>query len=235
MENKWLDSVIVAYKQFFGDTATIAMDIGTRDGDDAEFFREHLGASQIYAFDANPKAVAKTKEQYPDFQVFESAVSNYDGKTSFMAVDSGNKDVDGCSSIYAEKIVANQGNNFLGKYEEIEVDVIRMDSFLESQGLEESIIGVIKVDIEGFSYECIEGFGKYVKNVEIFHLETERESSHPNHKNNREVAKLMRRLGFALVDVSYEWGRGVQDQVWINKNLVSDASVLENFVEVSEI
>jgi len=231
MENKWLDSVIVAYKKYYGNVAPIVMDIGTRDGDDAQFFRERLEVSEVYAFDANPKAVAKTKEQYPDFKVFELAVSNYNGKTSFMAVDSGDRNVDGCSSIYAEKIVSNEGGNFEDKYQEIEVDVTRMDTFIETNNLNNSLISIVKVDIEGFTYECIEGFGDYVKNVLIFHLETEREATHPEHKNNIQVATLMRTLGFVLVDLSYEWGWGIQDQVWINKEIVVNQILFNNFVE----
>ena len=30
----------------------------------------------------------------------------------------------------------------------------------------------------------------------------------------------MEENGFALVDISYEWGWGIQDQVWVNKALV---------------
>jgi FkbM family methyltransferase len=233
MENRWLDSVIVAYKKYYGNVAPIVMDIGTRDGDDAQFFYERLEVSKVYAFDANPKAVAKTKEQYPDFKVFELAVSNYDGKTSFMAVDSGDRNVDGCSSIYAEKIISNEGGNFEDKYEEIEVDVTRMDTFLKKYKLDKSLISIVKVDIEGFTYECIEGFGDCVKNVLIFHLETERDATHPIHKNNIQVATLMRELGFVLVDLSYEWGYGIQDQVWVNKELVVNQSLFNRHVEPS--
>jgi FkbM family methyltransferase len=235
MENIWLDSVITEYKKYYGDFAPIIMDIGTRDGDDAQFFKENLNSLLVYAFDANPKAALATKEKYPEFDVFDLAVSNYNGTTTFMAVDTGDKNVDGCSSIYASKIVANEGNNFAGKYTEIETAVTRMDTFIEKAGLSNAVISIVKVDIEGFTYECIEGFGEYVKSVLVFHLETERTSTHPNHKDNLKVAELMHSLGFALVDVSYEWGWGIQDQVWINKALVLDQTLLDNFIETSEV
>lgn len=232
MENKWLDSVVENYQKFFNSGGGIVMDIGTRDGDDAEFLRQRLNAKTTYAFDANPVAVAKTKSTYPDFIVVETAVSDFNGKAKFLQVNSGDKNVDGCSSLDANKV--KNEPIFKGVSEEIEVDVIRMDKFIEDNGLQQSIIDVIKVDIEGYSFECVIGFGDYSKNVKIFHLETEREATHKNHKNNFTVAAKMRELGFILVDVSYEWGQGIQDQVWVNTNLVDNKDLLIGFVEVSE-
>ena len=68
-----MDSVIEAYRTYFGDTAQVVFDVGTRDGDDAEFLRENLHASQVYAIDANPAAVALTKKNYPNFEIIETA------------------------------------------------------------------------------------------------------------------------------------------------------------------
>jgi FkbM family methyltransferase len=232
VENIWLQSVVDNYRKFFGDgSVDVVIDIGTRDGDDAEFFREKLSAGRVIAIDANPLAVEKTKAKYPDFEVLESAISDVAGETTFYKIDSGNKDVDGCSSIYADKIVRE--GIFEGKYEVIDVQVRRMDSVLSDLGLWGKLVDVVKVDIEGFTYECVVGFGTQVGNVKVFHLETEKNATRPGHSGNVAVAKLMRQLGFALVDMSYEWGPGVQDQVWINKKL-ADADVLNQFSELRE-
>jgi FkbM family methyltransferase len=231
MENIWLQPVVDNYNKFFGGVADVVIDIGTRDGDDAEFLREKLSAEKVIAIDANPTAVEKTKAKYPEFVVVHTAVSDVSGETTFYKVDSGDKDVDGCSSIYADKIVREKV--FEDKYEVIDVQVTRMDALLRKVGLWGSIVDVVKVDIEGFTYECIVGFGRLVGNVKMFHLETEKNATHPNHKGNVAVAKLMRQLGFALVDLSYEWGPGIQDQVWVNRAL-ADGDVLREFQELRE-
>lgn len=231
MENIWLQPMVDNYKKFFGDVADVVIDIGTRDGDDAEFLREKLSAGKVVAVDANPVAVEKTKAKYPGFIVVHTAVSDVSGKTTFYKVDSGDKDVDGCSSIYADKILRE--SVFDGKYEVIDVQVTRMDALLRKVGLWGSIVDVVKVDIEGFTYECIVGFGAQVGNVKMFHLETEKNATRPDHKGNVAVAKLMRQLGFALVDLSYEWGPGIQDQVWINRKL-ANGDVLKDFQELRE-
>ena len=231
MENIWLQPVVDNYKKFFGDVVDVVIDIGSRDGDDAEFLREKLAAGRVIAIDANPVAVERTVAKYPEFEVIHTAVSDVSGETKFYKVDSGDKDVDGCSSIYADKIVRE--SVFDGKYEVIDVQVTRMDRILKDLGLWDKVVDVVKVDIEGFTYECVVGFGTQVGNVKVFHLETEKNATHPDHKGNVAVAKLMRQLGFALVDLSYEWGPGVQDQVWINRKL-ANGDVLNEFSELWE-
>ena len=75
---------------------------------------------------------------------------------------------------------------------------------------------VIKIDIEGYTYQALVGLGDIIWHTKIFHLETETRNLFDGHKNNLDVASYMQSKGFVLVDVSYEWGFGIQDQVWIN-------------------
>lgn len=213
MNNKWLEPAVEAYKKYFGNTANIIIDIGTRDGDDAEYFREKLDGKEVYAFDANPIAIEETKSRYPDFVVIERAVSNYDGTTKFSQILSEDKDLAGCSSIVRIHDVHGRGATA-----EIEVPVLRMDTFIKSIGLNK--IDIVKVDTEGFSFEVIDGFGEHIHNVKLFHLETETFNRHDGHKNNLEVKSFMESKGFELVDLSYQWGPTIEDQVWINHNLI---------------
>ena len=99
-----------------------------------------------------------------------------------------------------------------------------MDSLLQEENIF-SDIDIVKVDTEGFSYQVLEGFGDRIKNVKLFHLETETEPTHKEHKNNKEVAAFMEQKGFVLVDLSYEGsmglGKGIEDQVWVNPKLAT--------------
>ena len=97
MENIWLQPAVETYKQYFGGTAETIIDVGTRDGDDAEFLRQQLGGKYIYAIDANPIAVEATMDRYPEFEVFETAISNYNGTTSFVQIVSDRIDEAGSS------------------------------------------------------------------------------------------------------------------------------------------
>lgn len=214
MENKWLESAVDAYKEHFGDTANIIFDIGTRDGDDAEYFREKLNGSKIYAFDANPLAVAETKKRYPNFNVIESAVGSFTGQTSFTKIISDNVDEAGCSSME----VIHKFSNV--QYEKIIAPITRLDSFLAEQGMSGEIIDVIKIDTEGFSWEVLMGMGDVLKNVKLLHVETEKFERHPGHKNNVDIYNYLSNNNFLLVDLSYEWGPTIEDQVWINQRFM---------------
>jgi FkbM family methyltransferase len=213
-----LDSVIEAYRTHFGETAEIVFDIGTRDGDDAEFFREKLNASRVVAIDANPIAVEKTRAVYPEFEVIETAVSDFDGTVKFLQIISDDKDFAGTSSIDTNK--AND-EIFKGMTQTIEVPVIRMDNLLTDLGLGTSVVDVVKIDVESYTYETLIGFGSNLRKVKVFHLETERKYGRAGHRNNVQVAALMRSSGFYLYDLSYEWGPNIQDQVWVNSGLAT--------------
>jgi FkbM family methyltransferase len=214
MENIWLQPAVETYKQYFGGTAETIIDVGTRDGDDAEFLRQQLGGKYIYAIDANPIAVEATMDRYPEFEVFETAISNYNGTTSFVQIVSDRIDEAGSSSI--ENYSFFEG----ATYNTIDVNVIRMDKFIE-EFVSQDIIDFIKVDIEGYTYEFLEGLGKEINKVKMLHLETETFDRQEGHKNNNEVLNFMTNAGFLLAGVTYEWGPRIQDQVWINPNYIT--------------
>jgi FkbM family methyltransferase len=214
-ENKWLEPIVNKYKHFFGDKADVVFDVGSRDGDDAHYISNALSAKNVYAIDANPVAIKKIQKKHREFNIIETAVSDFDGETTFVQILSRDEDHAGSSSIQ------NYSHFDDAEYNTITVPVTRMDTLIESLGLEETIIDVMKVDIEGFTHECIAGMGKYVSNVKLFHLETETFYRHINHKNNNHVINIMLGNGFLLCDVSYQWGEGIQDQIWINPSYIN--------------
>lgn len=218
-ENQWLEPVISKYNQYFGDTATVIFDIGSRDGDDAKFLSDRLNGTDVYTIDANPIAARVIAKKHPDFKLFKTAVADYDGTTTFTQIVSEDIDEAGSSSI--------QNYSYFdgARYNTIEVPVARMDTLLKSNGLEDLVIDIAKVDIEGYTHECIDGWGDLVSNVKLFHLETETFYRHMNHKNNNHVINLMLKHGFLLCDVVYQWGEGIQDQIWVNPRYIDSYSV----------
>lgn len=215
-----LEPVVTNYRKFFGKDAPVVIDLGSRDGDDAAYLSKELNSTQVYAIDANPDAVETILKKYPWMNIRQIAVSDNNGKTTFQVVRSGDKSMDGCSSIYANK-VANEPQ-FEGKVEVIDVELKRMDKFMDDENL--NIIDVIKVDTEGYTWQVLQGFADKLDKVKLLHLETEKDATHPEHKNNQEVIKFMEDKGFKLVDLSYEGSGGInggiEDQIWVNPKLV---------------
>jgi FkbM family methyltransferase len=217
MSNAWISPVIEYYKIFFGNAADIVIDVGTREGDDAYLIKQRLITKNIYAIDAREEAAKLTKEKYPDFNVFYTAISNYTGITNFCSVISEDPDYVGSSSIYNKKFRRKEY-----KHNVIEVPVTTMDNFIESNNLSYKFLDIVKVDIEGYTFQLLEGFTKHINNVKMFHLETEKKSTHKKHVNSESVAEYMRSKNFVLVGTQYEWGSEIEDQIWINKYLIND-------------
>lgn len=216
MSALWIQPVIDYYKIFFGNDADIVIDVGTRDGDDANIIATQLNSKYIYAIEARPEAAYETKIKYPNFNVYQTAISDYIGTTRFCSVTSEDKDYAGSSSIYNYKFKRDEY-----KHEVIEVPVITMDKFIEENNLDYRFLDIVKVDIEGYTWEFLQGFSKHINNVKLFHLETEKGSTHRGHKNSEEIKNFMFSKNFILVGTQYEWDKEIEDQIWINKYLIN--------------
>jgi len=214
-----LEMLVATYKKFFGEHASIIFDVGTRDGEDLVYLNDKLNiyGSQSFAIDANPDMAKQTKINYPWFTVINTAISNYNGTTKFQKVEHERIDYVGSSSIYADKLVEQE--DIKDHVRIIEVPVTTMCDLLIDFDLHKSIIDLVKVDIEGYTYEFLDGCRDTLKNIKCLHLETEQYSTHPYHKNSEYIESFMNNAGFYLADKSYEWGWHIEDQIWINKQL----------------
>jgi FkbM family methyltransferase len=203
-----LGEIVIAYRENFGDVAKVIYDAGTRDGDDASYLSETLGADTVVCFDANPLAVLATQEKYPGFTVIETALADYNGEAVFTQIVSERADYSGSSSLTNVREWPDAELN------QIPVKVARLDTLIDTLDL--PIPDILKVDLEGYSYEFLQGLGKYLQSVKVLHLETETFERHQGHKDSKAVAEFMKANGFRLVSTSYEWGPSIEDQTWVN-------------------
>lgn len=215
-----LEPVVTNFRKFFGEGAKIIIDVGTRDGHDLAYLSKKLGKENInrlIAVDANPDAAKKTEDNYGFMEVYCNAISDFNGTDMFMKITHDREDYEGCSTLYSTRII-NQ-KDLEGHIEQVPVFVLTMDFFLSTISLEDGIIDIVKVDTEGYTWQVLQGFSHNLRNVKLLHLETEKNATHPAHRNNLEVQKFMEDNGFYLADLSYEWGWDIEDQIWINKEL----------------
>lgn len=207
-QDERLGAIVNNYRQHFGDTAEVIVDAGTRDGHDAAYLQEQLNATRVIAIDANPLAILRTRAEYPQFEIIETALSDYIGEASFDQIVSNREDFAGSSSL-------TKAQDFPGTLRNtITVKVTIMAELCNRLNLDR--MDVVKVDLEGYTYEFLIGLGELINKVKLFHLETETFNRHEGHHNNKEVMALMESHGFRLVDKSYEWGPRIEDQVWVN-------------------
>jgi len=216
-----LEPVITNYRKYFGSKAPLIIDIGTRDGDDAYYLYKELQGTKVVAVDANPKCYELTKNKYPWMHTYQCAITDKDGEITFNQVINDNVEILGTSSIFSKDTsIDPPAAYFVGKTQEITVSTSRLDTLLVKVG-ESGVVDVVKIDTEGYSWQVLQGFGERLKDVKVFHIETESIQLHPDHVTGDKVAEFMRSHGFVLVDTSHEWGAKMEDQIWVNPALAT--------------
>lgn len=213
-----VDYVPDFYRKYFGETASIVFDIGSRDGDDANFLCEELNATDVYIFECHPECFARIQSKYPSFHNINIAISNFIGQSSFNAVYT--NDIEMGVSSMKDRI-----DNWydIRNASRITVDVSTMENLIEQYSIQ-TPIDMVKLDVEGCSYEVLEGFGEYIKDVKMFHMEVEEVSIWEGQKLVDDVIKLMSDNNFRLVDNRY-YGENVADHIWVNNRFIEDDSL----------
>lgn len=151
------------------------IEVGAFDGQDSLKF--HKWGFDVYTFEPKKdlflSLFEKTKN-IENYNVFNKAVCLFNGKTTFNVCKKG-----GASSILKfkdnetlEKHWGKKRSDIHYSGESYEVETTRLDTFIEEQGLENTIIDYIHIDAQGVDLECLESVGKYIKNIREGVLET---------------------------------------------------------------
>jgi FkbM family methyltransferase len=169
-----------------------------------------------------PEFAKQIQQSYPEFNVINTAVSNTNGHIHFNKVinSSGNL---GMSSIRlpSESMKTKNAKHFHiapEQYIETTAKCIRMDTWIEENNINN--IDILKIDVEGCTYECLEGFGNKLDIVKIMHIEAEHVQCWEGQRLYADVAHLLEKHNFKLVDIIVggpSWEPQQQsDSVWIN-------------------
>lgn len=178
-------------------TPVTFMEIGSRDGHDTKAVADYwnLVPDNCYIVEAYPALCDRIKTQYPEFNTFGFAASDKIGTVEFNAVPlHHNQNTIGTSS------VLNRGDL---PYEKIVVETNTISNFLDH--LELTGIDLIKIDVEGFTQEVLNGFGDKLQNIKALQIETEKTQSWENQKVHDEIVQFMESKGFTLKSKYDAW------------------------------
>lgn len=215
MANKWLNSTVDTYTKHFGYTQTpIIYEVGSRDGKDGNellqriLFGDYLEGNEVILFECNPPSIELIKQNYPEAILITEAISNVSGKTVEFLQIHGDQNYVGSSTLNTKR-----SDNWIKETSTIKVKTKRLDEVIEELGHQNTEIDICKIDIEGYTWEALESLGKYLRNVRVFHLETEVEG-YARNKTNLEIAEYMESKGYICTSLEGEWLPNIQDQVW---------------------
>lgn len=214
--NKWLDSTVKTYTDHFGlSSKPVVYEVGSRDGNDGVELAQRIYSgydlwkdSKVVLFECNPPQVDVIKRNYPNATLITQAISDKTGTVEFLQIH-GDKNQVGSSSMNL-----NRANETWAKsHSTIKVQTRRLDHVIKELGHQKTDIDIMKIDIEHYTWEALQSLGKYLRNVRVFHLETEIEGV-ARDKTNMDIALFMQERGYICSALENEWGESIQDQVW---------------------
>lgn len=201
------------YKTIYKDNPKSIVEIGSRDGDDAEKLRvlSGLSSNDVYIAEAHPVCAKYIRLRYPDVNLYQVAVFNNAGIFDFNAIDHKyDKGYVGTSSLLKRNIdnVPDSFVNIVKEQSSNLVKVIGITSKMLLQLINKPEIDLMKIDVEGATYEVLSGFGDEIRSIKLLHVECETSEIWEGQHLVDSIVKYMRGYGFE--DIS-------RKQVYINQ------------------
>jgi FkbM family methyltransferase len=142
----------------------VYFDVGANTGE--SMMRYAGDDAVVYAFEPTPELVRILVGQsagLKNYHVIDKAVADYNGKSTFFI--SGNQDW-GCSSLntFSDNLeVTWPGRTDFKVTDQVEVDVIRLDGFIEANDIQE--IEFFHCDTQGKDMEVLFGMGEHLRKI----------------------------------------------------------------------
>ncbi len=213
--NEWLNPIIKNYRAHFGETQRPNVwDVGSRDGRDGVELAERIfdgdplyfwQRASVTCVEANPEQAKIIQATYPEATVLCLAVSDETTTSDFMVYEGNEGDV-GSSSLNLEW---KKHDNLPGHV--IQVPTDRLDNLINDEEID-----IMKIDTEGYSKQVLLGLGDKLRQVKVFHIETEIDTGSTDW-----VKQYMREHNYLLVDETEQWGN-MPDLVFIRQTVQSD-------------
>jgi FkbM family methyltransferase len=175
------------------------LDIGAYKGKFAEFVVAEFGLdkSQCYLVEPNPDL------DLSEWKHFRGALSDSSGKKTYHKTIGITDIIKGMGSILWRNI------NWIG----VQVDTITGAELVKMSGLKKF---VIKVDVEGYAYQVLKGFGDTLKDAVCIIVEVEDKKIWSEQMLKADVDQYLMDMGFEK-KIEQETIKNQYDQFWIKK------------------
>lgn len=181
----------------------IIMEIGSLDGGDAVFLKRKYPHASVYAIEGLPDNYQSMKV-LSTITAIQSIVCDYDGYIQFNK-----KNINGIHGIYDRG--SEYGTNVIVE------PCCRLDTLCLKHNI--PYIDLLKIDVEGATYDVIKGMGNLFTKIKCMHIETENYPFFIGQKLHSDVVSLLNDTFNMVKMTSVGIGMGYQhDSVWVNKN-----------------
>lgn len=184
-------------------------DIGCSDGNDGKTIQYNFANSKLYLFEANIDTFSKNQENYNGENIYpyNIVISNICGVVDFHKKEN-----------YEISSIFDRGIKYPGKICQLQSTTI--DEFCRINNI--SNIDVLKIDVEGASFEVLSGATEMLKNTKIIHIETENKEMFIGQKTDNHVSNILYQNEFLMIERNgfFIEANGIQyDSIWIKKDL----------------
>lgn len=214
-------------KHFPSIPAQTILEIGSRDGDDAEALRilASINPCDVFIVEPHPESFRNIINKYPYTNCYNLAAAEKPGVVDFNAIPHSQypSAVVGTSSILKRNNdLSPPGSTFPERW--VKVLAVTGSTILELANRPE--IDLVKIDVEGFTWEVLQSFGKNIRMLKALHLEVEIPplTLWQNQKHYADIQYFMNWYGFEekYYDGKY-WatstGEKLQgDSIWCRKS-----------------
>jgi FkbM family methyltransferase len=197
----------------------LIMDIGSRDGSDALNFKKFNPNAEIIAIEANPALFEKMSDNQQlsehGVKVFNLAATNTDGTATF--------------SIFNKK----KGTGSLRKRSDgqlvktFNVKTQRVDSLVKDAQFQKIALWI---DVEGNSFEVIEGCEKLMSSILIVQAEVEAKKIFEDQVTQQEIRSRMGANGFIEIEGGVRSGANSGNIIFLRKEIAGKPSFFFRFM-----
>jgi FkbM family methyltransferase len=184
------------------------MEIGSLNGNDSLFFKSHYPEANVFCIEGLPDNYNKYLKDLTNITTINAVIADYDGVIQYHY-----KDINGIHGIFDRG--QEYGSNIL------ELKCYTIKTICSNYKIDS--IDLVKIDVEGATYEILNSMGDMLKTIKIMHIETESYPFFKNQKLHNTVADYLTEKGFSMVDMSRAMiADGYQhDSVWVNNNFLN--------------
>lgn len=195
-------------RKFVAKGGGTVVELGSRDGHNAKDMASIFNARRVITIEANPDCHADIESSYPEFENYNLAISNKSGIIDFYKV----------GHEHGETLLGQSSLLYKSSYDKIatkiQVPALTMDAFVEKRGI--GSIECMKIDVEGATYEVLEGFSK-IRMTRLLHIESEHFEFWQGQKLYDDTAAFMAEAGYEQVYFAPVWTEQ-SDSVWLRKD-----------------
>ena len=179
------------------------MEIGSLNGVDSQLFKNFYPEANVFCIEGLPDNYNQYLKDLTDITPINAVIADYDGVIQYH-----HKKINGIHGILDRG--QEYGSNVL------ELQCYTIKTICEKYKIDS--IDLVKIDVEGATYEILNSMSDMLKTIKIMHIETESYPFFKNQKLHDIVADYLIENGFTMVDMSYAniSGGYQHDSVWVN-------------------